>query len=401
MCCSRSIAEHKSQVTHCRMPHSTCPEKGARPLPDWSGEILRVPVATSSTTAAAARAGVVELLCHVDRIYVRIRRDVFKSLNAYKDLKLGTCPVNQGTKAHYYLLYLLKTDCGFKLESKADNLFISVVLKYMPAGQVLRQMPFSVPLQCKYPRFFNSYKVGIHPKLQGGTVFKALQPKQNVILAALDASGNELPESKTYTLGQPMYFEAKMANATAKSGDQRMYINKCFMTASQNPNSNPKYTVIDNQGCMVDSKASKQSKFLLGASKMALKFSVAAFIFKDGVSTSTQMQQLYMHCDVSVGTLTPSPSLKACNYDPATKKWKELYVDDSVCICCESTCPSALPRASRKTISSPSWKVDLSGEDGFVDVEPRMKSLDADSISSEDPGMVEHKDFVNYWEDDY
>lgn len=92
------------------------PEKGARPLPDWSGEILRVPVATSSTTAAAARAGVVELLCHVDRIYVRIRRDVFKSLNAYKDLKLGTCPVNQGTKAHYYLLYLLKTDCGFKLE---------------------------------------------------------------------------------------------------------------------------------------------------------------------------------------------------------------------------------------------------------------------------------------------
>lgn len=62
------------------------------------------------------------------------------------------------------------------------------------------------------------------------------------------ASGNELTGSKTYTLGQPMYFEAKQPEATTKAGDQRIYVNKCFMTASQDYNSNPKYTVIDNQG---------------------------------------------------------------------------------------------------------------------------------------------------------
>lgn len=59
------------------------------------------------------------------------------------------------------------------------------------------------------------------------------------------ASGNEITGSKTYTLGQPMYFQAKGADS---SGSQRMYINKCFMTASQDSTSNPKYTVIDNQG---------------------------------------------------------------------------------------------------------------------------------------------------------
>uniref|UniRef100_A0A3B4VF46 Zona pellucida glycoprotein 3c n=1 Tax=Seriola dumerili TaxID=41447 RepID=A0A3B4VF46_SERDU len=294
------------------------PEKGARPLPGWVKEMLLGP-STAAKPAAAGGAGrkLVEILCHVDRMYVRIRREVFKTRDAYKNLKLGTCPVNQGTKDHYYLLYLLKTDCGFNRKSNFSH-------------------------GCC--RLFHSYKVGFHPKLQGGTVFKALQPKSNLILTAQDASGNEITGPKTYTLGQPMYFEAKQPDNTAPSGDQRLYINKCFMTANQDPNSSPKYTAIDNQGCMIDGKVTVQSKFLSGASKMAQKFSVGALIFKDMVSPSSSSQQLYMHCEISKGKLTPTPSSKACNYDPATKKWKELYGDDSVCTCCESTCPSAQPR---------------------------------------------------------
>lgn len=90
------------------------PEKGARPLPDEAKEIL-TPTTTASTRANP-RQKMVEMLCHVDRVYVRIRREIFMYKDSYKYLKLGTCPVNQGTKLHYYLLYLLKTDCGFKKE---------------------------------------------------------------------------------------------------------------------------------------------------------------------------------------------------------------------------------------------------------------------------------------------
>lgn len=43
-----------------------------------------------------------------------------------------------------------------------------------------------------------------------------------------------------------MYFEVKRADNI--STDKRLYINKCFMTALQDPYSEPKYTVIDNQG---------------------------------------------------------------------------------------------------------------------------------------------------------
>lgn len=62
------------------------------------------------------------------------------------------------------------------------------------------------------------------------------------------ATGNEITNAKTFTMGDPVFFEAKQPEDTGIFGDQRIYINKCFMTASSNPNSNPKYAVIDNQG---------------------------------------------------------------------------------------------------------------------------------------------------------
>ncbi|XP_034457220.1 zona pellucida sperm-binding protein 3 [Hippoglossus hippoglossus] len=372
------------------------PEKGVRPLPGFAGEILVVPSTTGTAATSPARKPAVEILCHLDRIYVRVLREGFNNVTAYKDLYVGSCPVNQGTEEHYYFLYRLTTDCKFKEESLPDYLSYSNVLSYNPSGQILRKLPFVLPVQCKYHRLFHSYKVGFYPKLQGGTVFKALTPKQSVVLEAQDASGNELTGSKTYTLGQPMFFEAKKANDAGTSGAQWMYINKCFMTADQSPNSNPKYTIIENQGCMIDSKFASQSKFLRGSSKMSQKFQVVSFVFKDQVSTSSMSQQLYMHCDVTLGPLTAS--YKACNYDSATKKWKALYGDDSVCTCCETNCPSPLPKVSKKTISSASWKVNLGDQDGHVNVEPRMRLTDADSFSLEDSDMA---DFLNYWEDDY
>nr|XP_046261065.1 uncharacterized protein zp3c isoform X2 [Scatophagus argus] len=225
------------------------PEKSARPLPNSVREMLLgatiAPKATGSTTS---RKALVEILCHIDRMYVRVRKEVFRTRDAYKYLKLGTCPVNQGTKEHYYLLYLLKNDCGFKKESNVDSLSVRNVLHYKPVGPVLREKPFDIPLQCKFPRFFHSFKVGFYPKLQGGTVFKALQPKSSFTITPQDALGNEITGTKTYILGQPMYFEAKPPDSTATSGDKRIYINKCFMTPYQDPNSNPKYIVIDNRG---------------------------------------------------------------------------------------------------------------------------------------------------------
>ncbi|XP_078132788.1 LOW QUALITY PROTEIN: zona pellucida sperm-binding protein 3 [Sander vitreus] len=370
------------------------PEMGVRPLPAWVSDML-LKTATDTIPTEPARRPLVEILCHVDRVYVRIRRKVFKTGNAHRYLKFGTCRVNQVTKDHYYFLYLLTADCGFRKKSTANYRYVGNVLTYKPTTPVLREMPFDIPMQCKFPRFFHSYKVGFYPTLQGGTFFKSLNPKSSFTLTSQDASGFEITGTQSYILGQTMYFQA--TQLTFSKG-LRIYINHCFMTAFQNPASNPKYTVIDNYGCMVDSMRTEKSKFLSDTSQMALRFSVAAVIFKDRISTSSSSQQLYMHCDVSMGPRTPTESSKTCNYDHATKEWKELYDRDSVCTCCDSTCPSAKSKASSNMISSPSWKINLSNQDRYGKFHPRMKSPDADfSLDDAEHATRDHAKFLKYW----
>ncbi|XP_061686504.1 zona pellucida sperm-binding protein 3 isoform X2 [Syngnathoides biaculeatus] len=291
------------------------PEKGVRPVPDSVKEMLLAPPPTLASPGGAAKSKRVEVLCHVDRMYVKVSKELFSTRNAFKDLKLGKCPVNEGTAEHYYLLYLLKSDCGFQRESTEDYLFISIVLHYKPTTPVIRELPFDVALRCKYPRHFHSFNPGISIELKRGTVYKPLRSKNAYTITPQDASGHEIFGDKMFILGQPMYFEVKQVERIAT--EQRLYINKCFMTAFQDPYSEPKYTIIDNQGCMIDSMVTKQSAFLKGPLN-SQKFSVSAFIFKDTAVSSSS--PLYLHCEFSMDDPTPTSSTKACNYHRATKK---------------------------------------------------------------------------------
>nr|XP_057914522.1 zona pellucida sperm-binding protein 3 [Doryrhamphus excisus] len=371
------------------------PEKGFRFVPDSVRKMLLAPPPPIVTPGGTGTSKLVEVLCHVDRMYVRVRRELFSTSDAFKDLKLGSCPVNEGTKDHYYLLYLLKSDCGFVRESQKDHLLVSITLQYNPTTTVIRDMPFSISLQCKYPRYFHSFNPGISIQLRRGTVYKPLRPKHSFILTPQDASGNEIVGDKSFILGQPMYFEVKLSGNTATH--QRLYINKCFMTVSQDPTSEPKYTVIDNQGCMYDGMMTRHSMFLKGL-KNVQRFCVSAFIFKDMVDTSSPFQQLYLHCELSMGDPTPTQSSKACNYDQASKKWKELYGSDAVCACCESSC---LPqtKASENVVSSPSWRVNFGGEAANPEFELQPGSSIWGTSGSED--LAGHRDFLSHWETSY
>lgn len=57
--------------------------------------------------------------------------------------------------------------------------------------------------------------------------------------------------------------------------------------------------------------------------------------------------------------------------------------------------------ASKNLISSHSWKVDLSNKDEEMDFGPLMKMVETETFDLDDPDMAEHKDFLNYWENDY
>lgn len=137
-------------------------------------------------------------------------------------------------------------------------------------------------------RYFHSFRGGILPKLEGGTLHKLLK-QCAYIITAVDgrclfirsplknlftqkswfhpaptssrmnlllmrnvelptANGNEIRGNLTVTLGGMMFFEAKPAHSGGSSGIGRMYIHRCFLTTSRQPDSGPKYDVIDKGG---------------------------------------------------------------------------------------------------------------------------------------------------------
>ncbi|XP_028826824.1 zona pellucida sperm-binding protein 3 [Denticeps clupeoides] len=309
--------------------------------------LLPTPVPPPGAAFAAAP-GPVEALCHLDRMYVRIQKVLFSNANAWKYLSIGTCPVNQNTAEHYYFLYYLSS-CDIRRQDFDDYVTFSNTLYYKPEpiGQILRELPFSVPVTCKYNRFFRTYTIGFFPIIKGGTVVKKFNaiPDSRIILC--DDSWSPLVGNQSYVVGKPMNFEVRRAVGSAGNW---AYVNKCFITASQDPNSSPSYTVIDNNGCMIDGKNSPDSKFI-SRTASSLRFSVSAFVFSNSTSSPASPRTLFLNCQLSQGPPTPSASAKSCTYDLKTKSWKELLGDYSVCACCESSCTTQ-PTASLKMLTS-------------------------------------------------
>ncbi|KAI4899790.1 hypothetical protein NFI96_011799, partial [Prochilodus magdalenae] len=257
------------------------PEGNRRPVTDLLKSILLPPTSpprTSSPASAASRP--VDMLCHIDRIYVRVLKSLFTNPDAWKFLKVGTCAVNEAKDDHYYFLYYLNS-CNVKRQENENEVIYSNTLNYEPASTepVTRELPFSVQLECHYSKHHRSYHVGFMPEMAEETIFWGL--KTGISLTPVDVSWKPVPSMHSYVVGQPMYFEAK---APRSQDGKRLYLNNCYITSSPSLTSTPKYTVLDNYGCMVDSKKTPQTRFHASADKNTLRFSVGALVFKDMMS---------------------------------------------------------------------------------------------------------------------
>ncbi|XP_075894544.1 zona pellucida sperm-binding protein 3-like [Nelusetta ayraudi] len=324
------------------------PDKQTRPLPLSFKEHLLKATAPPPTTAPARQR--FEVLCYIDRILIRVRKDAFKQ-NIIKDLKFGKCSVTEQDFQYYYLRHSMDADCGYQKEYNMDNFIYTNQLIYRPTGLIIRDEPFDQDIHCKFDRFFHSFKRGFYPILRGQTHYKTLQTNSIYTLTPQDELGNEMT---SYTLNQLMQFEAANPSMSSGPGNQRLYIDECYVTPSSDPNSPLQYKVIDNYGCFIDSKVS-ESTFVIGDSPTSQKFVMPAFLFNTG-SAALPSQQLYMHCLLSHGSSTPSQIAKACTYDSSSKKWKELHGNDSVCACCETSCPEQ-STVNSQPVSSTFWTV--------------------------------------------
>ncbi|KAK7885954.1 hypothetical protein WMY93_025575 [Mugilogobius chulae] len=216
-------------------------------------------------------------------------------------------------------------------------------------------------LSYRFNRFQYSYKIGYRPNLSVRNLFKRMRSRVKFRLSPRNSLWEPLSSSDSFTLGRPMFFEAQ---AEFLSPGQRLYVHSCFATPDPSPSSTPQFTVVNNYGCMVESKDGRSS--FIAHRNDVVRFSVDAFVFHRFEGN------LFMHCSMSVGPDTPTVTDKSCNYHPQTRRWVELYGSDDVCSCCDSHCG---PAASTETvISSSAWNINVKPEGGGRRNKPKFSS---------------------------
>ncbi|MBN3315234.1 ZP3 protein, partial [Atractosteus spatula] len=316
------------------------PEAGSRPLTAYIKSVL-FPPQRGRQPARPAIGGTrgVAVWCDSSRMYVRVSRLLFGFSCRPSEVTLGNCSVGRTTRRYFYFIYGLH-ECGTERSVVQGCLVYSNTLRYAPpssSAPVHRFIPFSVPVNCSYNRFHYSYKVSYVPTwARRRTFFKDLKNKHSFVLLTTNSRWIRLSPKDEYFLGQPMYFQTTAYFATA---EQRLYIHSCYATEKPDQHSQPRFLVIDNLGCMVDSKADGcLSRFVPSRQKDVLRFTIDAFLFQKKLSRKHGVTELYMHCVMAVAPAKATPGTKSCTYNREAKKWEELYGDHEVCACCESRC---------------------------------------------------------------
>uniref|UniRef100_W5M247 Zona pellucida sperm-binding protein 3 n=1 Tax=Lepisosteus oculatus TaxID=7918 RepID=W5M247_LEPOC len=327
------------------------PAPGNLPVPEYIQEIMFPPQSLPGPAPQRPReGGSVRVWCRQYKMHIRVRKNLFGFRCGAEELTLGSGCKSNAASRHYIVFNYGLHECGNTPSIVKGQLVYSNVLRYVPSvaeGQVRRSFPFTVPIQCHYNRYQRAYKVGYHPVWPRRSYFRHLQNNHSFVLTTTDARWDRLSSRITYLLGQPVYFQA-VAPFIAEG--QRLFIHSCYATNSPDQQAEPRFTVIDNLGCMVDSKLSGcRSRFLPSKRKDVLRFSVDAFTFDRKADKKTE---LYMHCTMAVANEGATPGTKSCTYNRRKQRWEELYGDHDVCRCCDAVCSGGRGTDDNRTITS-------------------------------------------------
>lgn len=89
------------------------PEMGTQPMPPVITDML-LSAGSPPLTVEPLRKNP-EVLCHLDRMFVRLRRDLFNQ-DIMLDLRFGKCYVTVSNADYYFVLHFMNQDCGTQKE---------------------------------------------------------------------------------------------------------------------------------------------------------------------------------------------------------------------------------------------------------------------------------------------
>ncbi|XP_056617628.1 zona pellucida sperm-binding protein 3d.2 isoform X2 [Triplophysa dalaica] len=269
---------------------------GREELPEGTKKVLIPPAGdTQQAPHRSGRSHGINVACYLKKMVVQVNKQILGPEGLEGKLKLGTCDISKTTRKYHLFIYDMD-QCGSKRKLIKNRVAYSNVLHYFPEisqGPIRRAMPFSNEIECHFNRYHYSYKIGFTPQVEYQGYFRPLKTTDSVVLTPRDAMWKRLSPTDAYTIGDSMYFQA---DGPTLAEEERLFVDSCYVTSDISHLSMPRYTVIENHGCMTDSKSSRWSRFIQSEERNIVQFSLEAFLFRGMIG-----KHLYMHCDIYVG----------------------------------------------------------------------------------------------------
>ncbi|XP_040415766.1 zona pellucida sperm-binding protein 3-like isoform X1 [Cygnus olor] len=321
-----------------------------------------------TTARAWARAwdSLVQVHCGSGRLSVAVPAGLLGT-GAIRELWLGSgCGVTGADGGRYRLEHPL-TACGTVLQLLPDTIRYSNVLHYRPlaAGPVAHPAPFSLPVECRYPRRGSASSGAVQPTWVpfGSTVTH--RRRLRFALDAYDRSWSSRLPLPTFVLGELINIQASVAADTRLP--LQVFVDECV--ASPGAASQVTYQLIGDGGCLLDGRLGR-SRFLPQRRGGALRFQLDTFLFPNASSP-----QIFLRCHLRAAVAGAGGS-KACSYDRTAAAWRSP--DGADCSCCGS--PAGC-RARRRRDSG-------AGLLGAASLRLRLLSASPSSPTAPQPGTA-------------
>ncbi|XP_016090422.1 zona pellucida sperm-binding protein 3-like [Sinocyclocheilus grahami] len=316
--------------------------------------------------------GSVAVHCDENRVLVEVKQDLFSNgqLIQPSGLSLGGCPVvGEDSNSRVLILAHELQDCNSVLMMTEDELVYTFALTYTPealAGTpITRADGAVVGVQCHYQRSRNVSSNALRPTW---VPYASTEIGEEVLLFSLKlmmADWSYPRPSHLYFLGDVINIEASVK--VYNHVPLRVFVDHCVATQVPDVHALPRYSFIENHGCLVDAKATaSSSRFMPRSQEDKIQFQLEAFMFQEGYSPS-----IYMTC-ILKATLASAPSdalHKSCSF---ANGWFAADGNHQACGCCDSMCGPDVGIAA-----SPFGGVQWEGKAllGPVTVQERQKTL--------------------------
>ncbi|XP_056628012.1 zona pellucida sperm-binding protein 3-like [Triplophysa dalaica] len=310
----------------------TFPSQPEEPLQPEIPFQLRYPISPNSVGAQ----------CGENSVYVEVMQDFFGTGKLMASgFALGGCgPIGQDNNAHVFIFESELHGCGSMLTVTEGELVYTFSLVYTPQEisndvPIIRSNAAVVSIECHYPRMHNLSSNVLVPTWVPYAATKVAEEWFVFSLKLMTDEWEFERPSNQYFLGDIVNIEASVK--TYNHVPVRVFVDSCIATGSPDVNSAPRYSFIENNGCLVDAKfTGSSSRYMPRTQIDKLQFQLEAFRFHE-----VNSGLVYITCILkAVPVATPTnPEQKACSFFP--DGWVSVDESDQVCGCCDSTCSSS------------------------------------------------------------